>query len=206
MVIIVLYSGKLHRSTSGFDWSCHRDSLKNVMILKLAEEKKTVTTFATSSISSVFTNRSMFINATGVIASDNVNLDLAVVIRTKIVSGFDGKTLGEKSLERKDQANKFVTIRLSVKVDETVVHMSSEQLSQRLLASVVRDEAPLVCKDLYSLPPLEKLFPLSVEPTSIILEFFPMDEQLNLQKAWNRSVEQQVVSVEIKIDCNISIP
>ena len=206
MVIIVLYSSKLHRSTPGFDWSYHRDSLENIMILKLAEEKKTVTTFATSSISSTFSNRSMFINATGVIASDNVNLYLAVVIRTKIVSGFDGKTLGEKSLERKDQANTFATIRLSVKVDETVVHMSSDQLSQRLLASVVRDEAPLICKDLYSLPPLEKLFPLSVEPTSIILVFCPMDEQLNLQKAWNRNVEQKVALVEMKIDWNLSIP
>ena len=148
----------------------------------------------------------MFINDTGVIVSDNVNLDLAVVIRTKIVSGFDGKTLGEKSLERKEQANTFATIRLSVKVDETVVHMSSDQLSQRLLASVVRDEAPLICKGLYSLPPLEKLFPLSVEPTSIILVFCPMDEQLNLQKAWNRNVEQKVALVEMKIDWNLSIP
>ena len=35
-------------------------------------------------------------------------------------------------------------MRKSVKVGETVVQMSSDQLSQRLLPCVVRDEAPLL--------------------------------------------------------------
>ena len=35
-------------------------------------------------------------------------------------------------------------MRKSVKVGETVIQMSSDQLSQKLLASVVRDEAPLL--------------------------------------------------------------
>ena len=47
-------------------------------------------------------------------------------------------------LKRKGQAKTFVTTRKSVKVSETVIQMSSDQLSQRLLASVVRDEANLL--------------------------------------------------------------
>ena len=82
--------------------------------------------------------------ATGVTDSDHINVDSAVNIRTKIVSGLNNKKLGEISLKRKDQAKTFAALRKSVKVGETVVQMSSDQLSQRLLASVVRDEAPLL--------------------------------------------------------------
>ena len=79
----------------------------------------------------------------GITASDDINLDSAVNIGKKIVSGLDDKKLSEISLEKKDKEKTFVTMRKSVKVGETVVQMSSDQLSQRLLASVVRHEALL---------------------------------------------------------------
>ena len=81
--------------------------------------------------------------ATGVIASEEVNADSAVDIGTKIVSGMDDRKLGDISFKRKDQAKTFAIMRKTIKVGETVVQMSSDQLSQRLLASVVRDETPL---------------------------------------------------------------
>ena len=67
---------------------------------------------------------------TGVIA---INVDSAVDIGTKLVSGLDNKKLDEISLKRKHQAKTFATMRKSVKVGETVVQMSSDQLSQRLV-------------------------------------------------------------------------
>ena len=80
--------------------------------------------------------------ATGVIASDDINVDSAIDIGTKIVSGLDNKNLGEISLKRKDRAKTFAAMRKFVKVGETVIQMSFDQLSQRLLASVVPDQAP----------------------------------------------------------------
>ena len=83
--------------------------------------------------------------ATGVIASDDINVDSAVDTGTKIVSGLHDKKFREISYKRKDQAKTLATMRKSViKVGETVVQISSDQLSQGLLASVVRDEAPLL--------------------------------------------------------------
>ena len=115
-------------------------------MLKLAEEKKTVTTFLKASRrkenSHHLANFIDFFNihdrfrvlvnkliniATGVIKSDDINVDLAVDLKTNIFSGLDGK----------NQAKPFATIRRPVKVGETVVQMSSDQLSQRLLVSVV---------------------------------------------------------------------
>ena len=49
--------------------------------------------------------------ATGVIASEEVNVDSAVDIGTKIVSGMDDRILGDISLERKDQAKMFAIMR-----------------------------------------------------------------------------------------------
>ena len=80
---------------------------------------------------------------TGVIASDNINVYSAVDIGTKITLVLDNKKPGEISLKRKDEAKTLAAMRTPVKVAETVVQMSSDQQSQRLLASVVRDEAPL---------------------------------------------------------------
>ena len=59
--------------------------------------------------------------ATGVIASDDINVDSAVDIGTKLVLGLDNKKLDEISLKRKDQAKTFAIMRKSVKVGETVV-------------------------------------------------------------------------------------
>ena len=79
--------------------------------------------------------------ATGVIASHDINVDLAIDIGTKIVSGLDNKKLCEISLI-KDRAKTFAAMRKFVKFGETVIQMSFDQLSQRLLASVVPDQAP----------------------------------------------------------------
>ena len=79
--------------------------------------------------------------ATGVIASHDINVETTVDIGTKIVLGLGNKKLGEISLKRKDQAKTFAAMRKFVKVGKTVVPMSFDQVSQRLLASVVRDEA-----------------------------------------------------------------
>ena len=54
------------------------------------------------------------------------------------------KKLGDISLKRKDLAKTFAAMKKSVKVGEIVVQMPSDQLSQRLLTSVVRGEAPLL--------------------------------------------------------------
>ena len=56
----------------------------------------------------------------------------------------DNKKLGKISLKRKDQEKTFSAIRKFVKVGETVVQMSSDQLSQKLLAPALRDEASLL--------------------------------------------------------------
>lgn len=69
---------------------------------KLTENKKPVTTFQTSSIS-----------LTSVIASDDIIVDSSVDIGVKIVSGLDDKKLGEISLNRKNQAKTFATMRKS---------------------------------------------------------------------------------------------
>ena len=45
--------------------------------------------------------------ATGVITSDDNNADSAVDIGTKIVSGLDGKKLGEIALKRKDHQKRL---------------------------------------------------------------------------------------------------
>ena len=81
--------------------------------------------------------------ATGVIASDDVNVDSAISIGEKIVAGFSGKCIGDISLKRKNQAKTFAVMRKTVTIGDTLVQMSSDQLSQRLLATVIRDEAPL---------------------------------------------------------------
>ena len=51
------------------------------------------------------------------------------------------KKLGDISLKRKDQAKNVCS---NEKIGEIVVQMPSDQLSQRLLTSVVRGEAPLL--------------------------------------------------------------
>ena len=81
--------------------------------------------------------------AADVIASNDIIAYSAVNIRKKIIFGFDEKNLGEMSLKRKNQAKAFVTMRKSVKNDKTVIEMSSNQLSQRLLASAKQDELSL---------------------------------------------------------------
>ena len=59
--------------------------------------------------------------ATGVIRSDDINVDSAVDIRMKITSGLDDKKLREIFLKREDQAKTFATIRKTIKVGETMV-------------------------------------------------------------------------------------
>ena len=76
----------------------------------------------------VLTNELISI-ATGVIASDDINVDSAVDIGTKTVLGLDNKKPGEISLKRKDQVKTFGAMRKSVKVGETELQMSSDQLS-----------------------------------------------------------------------------
>ena len=49
--------------------------------------------------------------ATGVIASDYINVDSAVDIGTKIISGLDNKKLGQIFLIRKDQAKMFAAMK-----------------------------------------------------------------------------------------------
>ena len=82
--------------------------------------------------------------ATCVIASDNININSAADIDTNIVSSLGDEKLDEISLNRKNKAKTFATMRKSVQVGKTVVPMSSDQLSQRLLISAVQDEAPLL--------------------------------------------------------------
>ena len=81
--------------------------------------------------------------STGVIASDNVNVDEAMEIGKNIVNNMDGKCLGDVSFKRKDQEKTFAVIKRSVKVDGKEVQISSDQLYQRLLASVMRNGSPL---------------------------------------------------------------
>ena len=71
-------------------------------------------------------------------------MDSGVDVGMKIIFGLDDKKLGEISLKRKEQEKTFATMKKSLKVGETVVQISSDQLSQRLLASVVRDEELLL--------------------------------------------------------------
>ena len=61
--------------------------------------------------------------ATGVVASDDITVNLAIDIETQIVSGLDKKKLGEISFKRKNQTKNFVTMRKSVKAGKTLVKM-----------------------------------------------------------------------------------
>ena len=69
-------------------------------------------------------------------------MDSGVDVGMKIIFGLDDKKLGEISLKRKEQEKTFATMKKSLKVGETVVQISSDQL--RLLASVARDEGLLL--------------------------------------------------------------
>ena len=77
--------------------------------------------------------------ATGVIASSDVNVDSSSDIGNEIVQKNMNKCLSEISLKKKDQAKTFAIMRKSVEVGGKKIRLSSEQLSQRLLASATRD-------------------------------------------------------------------
>ena len=74
--------------------------------------------------------------ATGVLASETVNVDNAVDIGKSILNKIEGKCLSKISLKKADQAVTFASMRKSVKVGDKEIRPSSEQLSQRLFASV----------------------------------------------------------------------
>ena len=57
------------------------------------------------------------------IVSDDINVDLAVNIGTKTVSGLDERNLVEISFKRKNQTKTFATVRKSIKVGKTVNQM-----------------------------------------------------------------------------------
>ena len=76
--------------------------------------------------------------ATGVIASSDVNVDSSIDIGNEIVQKNMNKCLSEISLKKKDQAKTFAIMRKSVEVGGKKIRLSSEQLSQRLLASATR--------------------------------------------------------------------
>ena len=74
--------------------------------------------------------------ATGVIASVKVNVDDAVDIGKSILNKINGKSVGKVSFKKADQAVTFASMRKSVKVGDKEIHLSSEELSHRLLAAV----------------------------------------------------------------------
>ena len=59
--------------------------------------------------------------AAGVLASDDINVDLVDDIGTKIVSCYDDKRLSEIFFKKKNQTKTFGTMEKSVKVGKTVV-------------------------------------------------------------------------------------
>ena len=61
--------------------------------------------------------------ATGVVASDDITVNLAIDIEMQIVSGLDKKKLREISFKRKNQTGNFATMRKSVKPGKTLVKM-----------------------------------------------------------------------------------
>ena len=77
--------------------------------------------------------------ATGTITSSDVNVDSPIDIRKGIFQKVVNQSLSEITLKEKDQARTFAIMRKAVKVDGRESKLSSEQLSQRLLPSVVRD-------------------------------------------------------------------
>ena len=86
--------------------------------------------------------------ATGTIASSDVNVDSLIDIRKGILQKVVNKSLSEIRLKIKDQARTFAIMRKTVKVDGKEIKLSSEQLSQRLLASAVRDNC--LMEDVFS--------------------------------------------------------
>ena len=117
---------------------------------RLSEEKKAVTTFAASLICTTFTIRLKFWwTNSSVLPPVSLRMMISTYIRQLISERrlflvCTTKNLVRYPLKRQNQAKTFARIRKSVKVGETVVQMPSYQLNQRLLASVVRDEAPLL--------------------------------------------------------------
>ena len=63
------------------------------------------------------------------------SIDIGKGILQKVVN----KSLSEITLKKKDQTRTFAIMRKTVKVDGKEIKLSSEQLSQRLLASAVRN-------------------------------------------------------------------
>ena len=66
-------------------------------------------------------------------------VDNAGDIGKSILNKIEGKCLSKISLKKADQAVTFASMRKSVKVGDKEIRLSSEQLSQRLFASV-RDQ------------------------------------------------------------------
>ena len=92
--------------------------------------------------------------ATGTIASADVNVDSAVDIGKTIISKLRNKSLSEISLKQKHKST-FAVMRKSITVNGTELKLSSEQLSNRLLASAKRDD--VLMEDVFSY----ELFPVA---------------------------------------------
>ena len=82
--------------------------------------------------------------ATGVIKNEDINVHSAVDIGTKIAFGLHDKKLGEISIKKTEPSKNICKNKKICKSWRNRGPNASYQLNQRLLASVVRDEAPLL--------------------------------------------------------------
>lgn len=81
--------------------------------------------------------------ATGVVASDQVNVDEALIVGRKIHDSITNKTFSQVSLKRKKQAVTFAVAKKALRIDSGVkLHISSSELSQRLLAVASCSQQP----------------------------------------------------------------
>ena len=96
--------------------------------------------------------------ATGLVASDDVDMDNAIEIGERIHQKIDGTNFGDIKLRKADQAKTFIAMRKCVKVQNEKIHMSTSELFQGLIATVCVNGPPEISLFAYELPLFPQLY------------------------------------------------
>ena len=136
--IIAQYSDGLRQLTDTYTgtWSHQHREIKPTRVKKDSEDMQKMLSFLQTHNPFTPTTDNVLVNiATGVVASDQVNVDEALIVGRKIHDSITNKTFSQVSLKRKKQAVTFAVAKKALRIDSGVkLHISSSELSQRLLA------------------------------------------------------------------------
>lgn len=93
--------------------------------------------------------------STGLIADERVNVDKVSEIGKKINESITGKTVGDVKFKKSDQVVSFTIMKKGVLLDSTEkIHISSDELSQRLIAIASHSHNPDPSLYAYELSPV----------------------------------------------------